>query len=146
MIIAFCIPQFKRENFLLQPWLTIHRVAMGLFARGHHVHVITDEGEAGEYGSIKIHVVNSLRGTNSKQIGKLFKAINPNSVVVTVTPLSLVTSGWYQILERYSTYGYLSYPFYSSKQILKALPHICWKDRWEYGRHLLVPTRAWADR
>jgi len=146
MIVAFCIPQFKQENFLLQPWLTVYRVAMGLSARGHHVHVITDEGEPDEHDRIKIDVVNSLRGTNSKQIGGLLEMIKPNSVVVTVTPLSLSTAGWYQILERYSAFGYLSYPFYTGNQILKAFPRICWRDRWEYGRHLLVPRSVWANR
>ena len=146
MIVVFCIPQFKRENLPLQPWLTVHRVAMSLSDRGHNVHVITDEGEPEEHDRIKINVVNSLRGTNSKQIGRLLQAIKPNSVIVTVTPLSLATAGWYQILERYSAYGYLSYPFYTRKQILKAFPHICWRDRWEYGRHILVPRRAWTDR
>jgi glycosyltransferase involved in cell wall biosynthesis len=146
MIVAFFIPQFKRENLSLQPWLTVHRVAMSLSDRGHNVHIITDNGEPEGHDRIKINVVNSLRGTNSKQIGRLLQAIKPNSVIVTVTPLSLATAGWYQVLERYSAYGYLSYPFYTRKQILKAFPHMSWRDRWEYGRHIFVPRRAWTDR
>lgn len=146
MIVAFCIPQFKRANFPLQPWLTIHRVAISLSDQGHSVHVITDEGVPEECDGIKINVVRSLRGTNSKRIGRLLQAIKPNSVIVTITPLSLATAGWYQILEQYSAYGYISYPFYTGKQILKAFPYLDWKDRWEYGRHLIVPKSIWTDR
>ena len=146
MIIAFCNPQFKRANLPLQPWLTIYRVAMGLSDEGHSVHVITDEGIAEEYDGIKINVVSSLQGTNSKQIGRMLQAIKPNNVIVTITPLSLVTAGWYQILEQYSSYGYISYPFYTVKQVLKAFPYLSCRDRWEYGRHLLVPKSIWTDR
>jgi glycosyltransferase involved in cell wall biosynthesis len=119
---------------------------MALSDRGHSVHVITDKAETKEHEKININVVDSLRGTNSKQIGRLLSAIKPNRVFVTITPLSLATAGWYQILERHSAYGYLSYPFYTNQQILKAFPYLCWKDRWEYGRNLLVPRRVWADR
>jgi glycosyltransferase involved in cell wall biosynthesis len=146
MIVAFCIPQFKRANFPLQPWLTIHRVAKNLSDQGHSVHVITDEGVREEFDGIKIDVVSSLRGTNSRQIGRLLQAIKPNSVIATITPLSLATAGWYQILDQYSAYGYISYPFYSVKQILKAFPYLGWNDRWEYGRHLVVPRRIWTNR
>lgn len=146
MIIAFCIPQFKRKNLPLQPWLTVHRVAKDLSGRGHHVHVITDEGDPDEHARVKINVVDSLRGTNSKQIGRRLQAIKPNRVIVTITPLSLATAGWYQMLEQFPAYGYLSYPFYTKKQILKAFPHICWRDRWEYGRHLFIPRHIWSER
>jgi len=146
MIVVFCIPQFKRENLSLQPWLTVYRIARSLSDRGDNVQVITDGEEPEEFEHIKINVVKSLRGTNSNQIGKLLQAIEPDSVIVTVTPLSLATAGWYQILDRYKAYGYLSYPFYTWKQIFKAFPHICWRDRLEYGRHLLVPRRAWTER
>ena len=146
MIYALCIPQYKRENFSLQPWLTFHHIAAGLSDRGHNVQVITDEAQPNDHDKIKIHTVSSLRGTNSRQIDKLLNQIRPNHVIVTITPLSLVTAGWYQILKQYSAYGYLSYPFYSSKQIMKAFPYLCWKDRWEYGRHLFVPRSAWATK
>jgi len=146
MNVAFCIPQFKPANLPLQPWLTVYRVAMSLRDRGDNVHVITDEGVPEEFDHIHVNVVDSLRGTNSKQIVRQLQTIEPDSVIVTVTPLSLATACWYQILHRYKAYGYLSYPFYTWKQILRAFPHICLRDRLEYGRHVLVPKRAWADR
>jgi glycosyltransferase involved in cell wall biosynthesis len=146
MNVAFCIPQFKAANLPLQPWLTVYRVAMSLRDRGDKVHVITDEGASEELDRIHINVVDSLRGTNSKQIRRQIQSIEPDYVIVTVTPLSLATACWYQILDRYKAYGYLSYPFYTCKQILKAFPYICLRDRLEYGRHILVPKRTWADR
>ena len=146
MIFALCIPQYKSQNFSLQPWLTINRIAKGLSDRGHHVHVITDVEQPDYRDRISIHTVNSLRGTNSRQICRLLNKIRPDRVIVTITPLSLVTAGWYQVLKQYSSYGYISYPFYSNKQIIRAFPHLCWKDRWEYGRHLFIPRYAWAAK
>jgi glycosyltransferase involved in cell wall biosynthesis len=146
MIVVFCIPQFKSENFFLQPWLTIHRVARGLNNRGFDVHIISDDEGPMDLDGIRMHWVRSFRGTNSKQLIEIFRSIKPDSVIVTITPLSLATAGWYRILEKYSAYGYLSYPFYSKKELFKALRYIGWRERWEYGRHILVPQRVWSDR
>jgi glycosyltransferase involved in cell wall biosynthesis len=146
MIFVLCIPQYKSENFPLQPWLTINRIAKGFSDRGHNVQLITDVEQPDYRDKIRIHTVDSLRGTNSRQICRLLSKIRPDRVIVTITPLSLVTAGWYQVLKQYSSYGYISYPFYSNKQIIRAFPHLCWKDRWEYGRHLLIPRFAWAAK
>jgi glycosyltransferase involved in cell wall biosynthesis len=146
MIVVFCIPQFKPENFLLQPWLTVHKVAKGLNDRGFEVHVISDKEGPKFIDGIRMHSVRSLRGTHSKLLSALLQAIKPDSVIVTVTPLSLATAGWYQVLGKYSAYGYVSYPFYTKKQIIKALRYIDWRERWEYGRHIFVPRSIWAGK
>lgn len=146
MIVAFCLSQFTEEKLRLQPWLTVHRVGIGLLDQGHEVHVVTDGDSRARVDGILIHKVQSLRGTNSSEIRGLLQSIQPNSVVVSVTPLSLLTSGWYKILRQFAAFAYLSYSFYKPKQIVKAFPHLSWREQHEYGRQLLVPRHLWVKR
>ncbi len=147
MRIAFCVPGFNVRKLSLQPWLTVDRVASKLAASGHDVHVVTDcaSGPVPEY--VAIHSVKTLRGTNSAEVCHVLSKIKPERVVVSVTPLSLLTTGWYRELASFrSSFAYVSYPFYSGMQILRALPHLGSRDRLEYGRHVMVPRWLWADR
>jgi glycosyltransferase involved in cell wall biosynthesis len=146
MILTFFFSNFTAQNFNLQPWLTVYQVAKNLLARGHKVHVVTDHGVRTELEGISVHVVNSLRGTNSKQIKNLLDSIHPDTVVVDVNPVSLITANWYRSLSPFRVLAYLSYPFYKPKHIFKALPHLKIKERWEFGRHLLAPRKIWAER
>lgn len=146
MIFTFCFSNFAAKNFKLQPWLTIYQVAKRLFASGHEVHIVTDRGMKTELNGVAIHIVNSLRGTNSKQIKDLLHSIHPDTMVADVNPFSLVTANWYQTLSQFRILAYLSYPFYRPRQIFKAFPHLMLRERWEFGRHMLVPRKLWASR
>lgn len=146
MIVTFCLPDFTNENLRLQPWLTIHRIGLGLISSGHEVHVLTDRKRKKNIDGIQVHWAKSLRGTNSNQIQDLLQSIKPDSIVVSVTPLSLVTTAWYQILRSFRPYAFLSYSFYSYKEIFRAFSHLNNRERIEYGRHVLVPRLLWTRR
>jgi len=146
MIVTFCLSNFTNENLRLQPWLTIHRIGLGLLSSGHEVHILTDHKGETIIDGMQVHWVKSLRGTNSNQIQDLLQSIRPDSVVVSVTPLSLVTAAWYQILRSFRSYAFLSYSFYSYKEIFKAFSHLNNRERIEYGRHVLVPRLLWTRR
>jgi glycosyltransferase involved in cell wall biosynthesis len=146
MVLTFCFSNFTAQNLKLQPWLTVYQIAKRLPSYGHQVHVVTDKGVKTELNGISVHIVNSLRGTNSRQIKDLLHSIHPDAVVIDVNPISLVTANWYQTLSQFRVLAYLSYPFYKASQILKAFPHLKMKERWEFGRHILIPRRLWTKR
>jgi len=146
MIVTFCFSNFTNENLRLQPWLTVHRIGLGLISSGHEVHILTDKKRETNIDGIQVHWVKNLRGTNSNQIQDLLQSIRPDSVVVSVTPLSLTTAAWYKILRSFRSYAFLSYSFYSYKEIFKAFSHLNNRERIEYGRHLLVPRLLWTRR
>lgn len=146
MRITFCLPQFAEHNLRLQPWLTVYRIVLGLISRGHRIDVITDGAQANNMAGIHIHTVPSLRATSSKHIIHLLEAISPDCVVVSITPLSLATASWYKILKKYHSIAFLSYAFYHAKHIINAFPYLNNRERWEYGRHLLVPRYLWVNR
>ena len=143
MKVLFCIPDFQSSNFALQPWLTIYRVGKGLLEHGCDVHVLTDCGRTGFLEGIHVHSVQSLRGSNSKQVVSVLKMIQPDAVAATVTPLSLVTSRWYRELSNYRSFAFLSFPFYNLRETLTAMPHLDNYERWSYGRHQLIPLPLW---
>ncbi len=144
MIITFCFSQFTQKSLPLQPWLTIHRIALEFIANGDAVHVITDLSNASEIDGLKVHFVKSLRGTDSRELINLLQQIQPDAVVVSVTPLSLITTKWYKILKGYRSYAYISYPFYTAGEIKKAFKYLNFKERISYGRHVLIPGKIWA--
>jgi len=146
MKIVFCLPQFIPSNFKLQPWLTFHRLGQEFLLNSHEVHVITDIGISRENEGMSIHNVGSLRGKNSLRIRNLLHKIMPDAVIVSVSPLSLVTSEWYKILAQFRAYAFLSYPFYKAEEIVRALPYLSPQELWPYGRHLLVPKSFWHKR
>ena len=146
MVIVLCLANFTKKNCNLQPWLTIYRVSNYLLSQGHEVHVVTDQIDNSDLNGISIHFVDTLRGTNSQKINEIIDSIHPDAIVVDVNPLSLVTARWYRKLRQYRTIAYLSYPFYSIREIVTALPHINMKERYEYGRHILIPRYLWAGR
>jgi phosphatidyl-myo-inositol dimannoside synthase len=145
MKILFCIHDFHPRNLALQPWLTIHRVAKGLIELGCDCHVLTDCGGEESIEGIHIHPVDSLRGTNTSQVTACLKKIRPEAVIVSVTPLSLVTTGWYRALPNYRAFAFLSYPFYNLRETVNAIPHLDNGDRWAYGRHQLIPPPLWRN-
>ena len=144
MIITFCLPQFTQKNIPLQPWLTIYRIAIEFIANGDTVHVITDSPDTSDIDGIQVHFVKSLRGSNSYELITLLKKIKPDTVVVSVTPLSLTTTKWYKVLKSYRSYAYLSYPFYTANEIRKAFKYLNFQERISYGRHVLIPSKFWA--
>lgn len=144
MIIAFCLYGFTAQNHRLQPWLTIHQVTQNFFARGHEIHIITNQAEKSEPNNASIHYAKTLRGTNSKQITGILNSIKPDCIIVDLNPFSLLTTCWYRSLKPYRALAYISYPFYKSRQIINAFPHIAIREIWEYGRHIIVPRFFWA--
>lgn len=143
MKILFCIPDFYNGNLALQPWLTIYRVGKELIGHGCDLHILTNRKFTDVFEGINIHWVDSLRGTNSREVQSFFKKIQPDAIVTSVTPLSLVTTGWYRELVHYRAFAFLSYPFYTVRETLKAFPYLSANERWSYGRHLLIPPRLW---
>jgi len=146
MKIGFCFNEFVPENIFLQPWLTVYHMAKQFIAAGHVAHVITDNPSKAKIDGIHIHVVQGLRGTNTKQITALLQNLNLDKVIVSVTPLSLISSAWYRAFKDYQAYAYISYPFFTLRQQLKAMPHLNNLEKWSYGRHLLVPKFFWVRR
>lgn len=146
MVVVFCLSNFTAKNCNLQPWLTIYRISRYLLSQGHEVHTVTNQGDSSDLDGISIHFVDTLRGTNSRKINEVIDSIHPDALVADVNPLSLVTACWYRNLRPYRTIAYLSYPFYSIREIVSALPHIMMKEKWEFGRHILIPRYFWARK
>ncbi len=143
MNVVFIIPDFKQANLRLQPWLTFYRVALELKALGQHVVVISDNTDFSEKDDIPVFSVSSLRSAGGAEIEERLTAIKPDKVFVTVTPLSLVTNGWYKLLGQYSSFAYLSYAFYNFSELYKAAPHLQLKDKIAFMRLLMVPKSLW---
>ena len=145
MVIAFCISQYEKLNIGLQPWLTINKIALRLDYLGHEVHIVTDVGESYKSDRVSVHRVTNLRGTNLKEIERLFELIQADHIIISVTPLSLVTACWYRKIRNCKIYAYLSYPFYSKHEYFRAFNQLDKSDKWVYGRHQLVPQFLWRE-
>ena len=146
MKIVFCFSNFVKKNLGLQPWVTVHRIGLGLTASGHEVHVVTDQEQDLRVDGIAVHCVGSLRGAVSKKIDRCFRAIRPDCIVVSVTPMSLASAAWYRSLGNYRTYAFFSYPLYQIQEIINAIPHMSKSERWLFGRNLLIPRCVWTMR
>lgn len=130
---------------MLQPWLTLNEIATRLNSLGHEIHFITDEGKTRKLGRLSIHRVESLRSMYSKEIEHIIESVKTDCVVKSVTPLSLVTADWYRSSRNYKKYAYLSYPFYTVSEYLRACIKLDDRDKWQYGRHQLIPSFLWRN-
>lgn len=146
MRVVFCLPGFDKDVIRLQPWVTVYEVSQRFVKMGHAVDIITDRPGNGRISSIAIHTVKTLRGHNSDEMEALLESIRPDIIIVSVTPLSLVSSRWYSSAGRYRVFAYISYPFYTALETLKAFPYLTRADRLSYGRQLLVPGSLWGHR
>jgi glycosyltransferase involved in cell wall biosynthesis len=145
MKILFFVSQFRTDNLKLQPWLTIYRVGSILKAQGHQVHIGTDIKPSGSEGFF-IYRLKSLRGTNSHQIEQLIGKIQPDKIIVCVSPSSLVTAGWYGLLSEYDSYAFMSNAFYKKRELIKAIPYLALTDIIRFGGQVAVPERLWARK
>ncbi len=146
MKIIFCLPGFNESNVRLQPWLTVHRLGKAFLRSGHSVFVISDSKSNGLLDGIRVHGVKSLRGTNSNEVSGILEAVRPDAAIVSVTPLSLVSSGWYRCLKNIRSYAFFSYPLYKPREVLAALPYLGKAGLWSYGRHLPLSRGFWQGR
>jgi len=142
MRVAFCVPGYGPEVEQLQPWLTVHEVASSLIASDWEVHLITDVNKPSALEGMQYHYVSSMRPSNAAGMREVINAIKPDRMVVLVTPLSLSVSGWYKYIEC-KVLAFLSYPFYTRRELLRALPHLDRDDLVAFGRHALVPKFLW---
>lgn len=144
MVFAFCLPGYNKEHVKLQPWLTVYRISLELLKLRDIVHVITDAENPSKNEGINIHYVDTLRRAGNAKIENILNSLNPHSVVTTVTPLSLATSGWYKSLRKFRSFALTSYPFYRRVELLKAITHLNFKEFKSYGRHAFVPSGIWS--
>lgn len=143
MKVAFCIYGYSPDVERLQPWLTVHEVAKTLMVSGWDIHLITDTQERPSLSDIKHHYVKNMRPSNAHEMRDLLDNINPDLVVVLTTPLNLMVSGWYKFV-KCKLVAFLSYPFYTRAELLRALPHLNQDDLVTYGRHAFVPKLLWS--
>jgi len=146
MRIVFCISGFTRSALSLQPWLTVYEVARKCLSKGHTVNIITENNIASENDGVSIWSVANLRGYNSEEVIDCLNKIEPQIAVVSVTPLSLITSKWYEKLGDYHSLAYISYPFYTLTETWRAFPYLTGADKIAYGRHVLIPKAWWRSR
>ncbi len=146
MRILFCIYDYLPANLPLQPWLTIRHVCQYLVKKGHNVQIITDIDGDTSVDDIPVHSVLSLRGSNSNQVRELIKRLNPDSVVVLVTPLNLATTGWYDLFRKIPAHAFASYPFYKRSQLFAALRKVEFGVLSSYLRHMLIPENFWKKK
>lgn len=146
MKILFCIYDYSPANLPLQPWLTIWHVSQYLVDQGHDVQIITDIDGDESVDGIPVHRVLSLRGSNSDQVRQLIEKLNPDSVIVLVTPLNLVTTGWYELFREIPAHAFASYPFYKRRQLFAALGKVEFGVLSSYLRHLLIPEVLWKNK
>ena len=146
MKVVFCIYNFIQEKLPLQPWLTIYEVARRMDEDGHDVHIVTDTQDTAESHRLKTHVVSSLRGNNKAEIYSVIDEIMPDLLVTLITPLNLATGDWVSRYTNAKKIAFSSYPFYSFKELLRAVPHVKLVELKSYFRHLLVPGFIWKKR
>ncbi len=142
MRIVFCIYNFVEDKLPLQPWLTINRLAEGLSARGHDIHIVTDVALPAKIVDVELHSVASLRGSNKDEVASLLSALAPDALVYLPTPLSVATASWLDDV-RCRKVGFASYSFYTGREIFTALRLLGLKEVKQYFRHLLVPAWVW---
>ncbi len=143
MKVAFCIYGYSDETAPLQPWLTVREVAAGMAERGWEVHMVTDVAEHAGQTTFVHHHVESMRPSNAGRMADILRSIDADRLVVLSTPLNLATSSWYGVA-RGDLYAFLSYPFYTQKELVRAIRHLTISDLVTYGRHALVPRLVWA--
>jgi len=143
MKVVFCVYGYSPEVERLQPWLTVHEVATVLIASGWEVHLITDVDRRPTLAAMQHHYVCTMRPSNARGVSAVLDAIAPDRVVVLTTPLNLMFSSWYKFV-RCPLIAFLSYPFYTHAELVRALPHLRCEDFVTYGRHALVPKFLWA--
>lgn len=144
MKVVFCIYNFINEKLPLQPWLTINEIACRLNSDGHEVHIVTDIADSAD-SDLNIHAVSSLRGSNKEEIFSVIDGIAPDVLVTLITPLNLATGGWVSRYKETRVIAFSSYPFYSFKELVRALPHVKLAELKSYLRHLLVPGFLWKS-
>lgn len=142
MRVAFCVYGYSPEVERLQPWLTVHEVASVMLAAGWDVHLLTDDERRPSLAGLHHHFVRTMRPSNAAQVRAVLDNIAPDRVVVLTTPLNLALSGWYRFV-KCPLVAFLSYPFYTRSELLRALPHLTRADLGTYGRHALVPRLLW---
>lgn len=143
MVIVFGVYGFDQETIKLQPWLTIREVGIRLVNIGWEVHVITDAVNTNsELDGIKIHKVDSLRQTNSAEVVNLITSINPAKLILLSSPLNLVGDGWFADVSC-DIYAFLSYPFYTRLELMRAMPFLTRQDALFYARYLVLPNFLW---
>lgn len=143
MRIVFGVYGYSEASEPLQPWLTVREVASCLVQAGHDVHVITDIDEGTSLDGLQMHCVRTLRPSNAAEVSSLLTSLSPDKVVVLSTPMNLSGKSWYKDVTC-NLYAFLSYPFYTRAELLRALPHLERHDMITYGKHALVPRSIWA--
>lgn len=143
MKVVFCIYGYSPDVERLQPWVTVYEVALVLLAAGWEVHLITDVDQRPTVAAMKHHYVRTMRPSNAHEVRAVLDEIEPDRVVVLTTPLNLLGSGWYKFV-RCKLIAFLSYPFYTWQELIRALPHLGYQDIVTYGRHVLVPKFLWS--
>lgn len=129
------------NTVMLQPWLTIYKVAQYLNKNGFDIHVITDVKKDLKIKNITVHIVKSLLSSNSKEMVSIVESINPEYIVISVTPFSLLLNRWYDKLHNIKKIAFFSYSLYTRKEILKSMKFISLKNKCEFGRELVIPMR-----
>ena len=143
MKVAFCVYGYSDRTAPLQPWLTVREVAAGMAARGWEVHMVTDVAEKPRQPGFAHHYVETMRPTNAREMAGVLRSIDADKLVVLSTPMNLATSSWYGAA-RGDLYAFLSYPFYTQRELGRAIGHLNASDLVTYGRHALVPRFMWA--
>lgn len=143
MKVAFCVYGYSPDVERLQPWLTVHEVASVMIASGWEVHLVTDVDRESTLAGMRYHYVCTMRPSNVGEMRAVLDTIKPDRVIVLSTPLNLALPGWYKYVEC-DLIAFLSYPFYTYAELLRALPHLQRCDLITYGRHALVPKLLWA--
>ncbi len=145
MHIAFFSSGFNESEMRLQPWLTLLEVGVRLQAEGHEVWLATD-GESKKVFPFPVRRFRTLRGTDSGAITEWLKDFRPDRAVVSVSPFSLATAGWHATLNQQTTWAFLPYALYNSREMAGVWRHLSISDRWGYGRNLLIPRVFWRQR
>jgi hypothetical protein len=125
--------------------LTIEQVAIRLSRASHEVHILTDNPDAVTIEGVQTHVVSSLRPSNGPAIIQKIKLLSPDVTVVLPTPLNMLTSAWLDKVPG-RVIGFASYPFYTSRELLRALRYLGWAVTKQYLRHMLIPDFLWSLR
>ena len=145
MRIALFSSGFNSSELRLQPWLTLNNIGLRLKSAGHDVWLVTDSYSKDPL-PLPVQRFRTLRGTNSAEITAWIKYFKPERTVVSVSPFSLATAGWYSALDPNNSLAFLPYALYTCGELLNARRYLSAFEFFGYGRNLLMPNSLWRQR
>jgi len=139
--VLFLCPDYDPANIALQPWRYIHELANGMTRYGHEVFLLTGRQPSGAEQPFTINYTvyrTKFSPGNFSTMETRLAALQADKLVWSITPSSFV---YYPLFRRCGAriWGMFNYPYYSSREIARALISLPFRDVRQYLRNRLIP-------